>query len=434
MSQIDFFSLLVGALGGFILSWIIQWIMDNRRYHRTMTAVEADFTELQREKDHAVTAQVAVEKERNAVAEQVTSLKTANATLDSELAIKRKQVSNLEAELGTSEAKLRQMAATEQANELLRGKLTNYEVQIRELDTKCKLLENDTKDMKALREHLEVTQEKVDVLGLEKQTMRDKLAAAEAEMATIGAQMQMASEDLGEVETLRVQNAEAMREIERLRGTLAAATAQNERGSAVNLENSELRSRLELAENELLDSNNRLVAADVQLQNVTDQLLDQQVRAETLEKEIAALGGSSDNLLTAETATLRAELDEAHRFAQTLEAELNAVKSDTALINVLKAENRELRAQLPTGGDVAVIAANGTATVSVSEDRLQDISGIGNVFARRLNEAGVHTFGQLAAMPAERLTDIVQAKAWQTIEPEKWVTEAALRANGGGVT
>jgi predicted flap endonuclease-1-like 5' DNA nuclease len=59
-----------------------------------------------------------------------------------------------------------------------------------------------------------------------------------------------------------------------------------------------------------------------------------------------------------------------------------------------------------------------------SPDRLEDISGIGDVFARRLNEAGIYTFAQLADQMPDRLREIIKPESWQKIEPEKWIAEA----------
>ena len=427
--QIEIFSLVVGLLAGFIVGWIIEWIVDGRQRRRAEASYDADVDEMQAALNQALTARAAMEKERDAALDRVGGLTEGNATLDEQLTQKRQEITNLEAELGTSSAKLRQMAATEQANDRMRNKLTEYEGRIRDLETQCSALENDTKDMNSLREQLEATQEKADTLTNEKATLREKLATAEAEMATIGAQMQTASEDLEEVETLRIQQAESQREIERLRASLAASTAQNERGSAVNLENNELRARLGSAENELLDTNNRLVAADVQLQNVTDQLTDHRIRADMLEKELAALKGDGKDLLTVESTQLRAQLDAANNHIEQLQGELNAGKADMALINVLRAENEELRAQ--AGG--SVLPKSATIAVGQTSDRLQMVNGIGNVFARRLNEAGVRTFVELASLSADQLVEIVQAKPWQNIDPDGWIAQAAELAQGQDV-
>lgn len=41
------------------------------------------------------------------------------------------------------------------------------------------------------------------------------------------------------------------------------------------------------------------------------------------------------------------------------------------------------------------------------QDNLQAINGIGPVFAKRLNEAGIHTFEQLSQLPPEKMEKIL---------------------------
>jgi predicted flap endonuclease-1-like 5' DNA nuclease len=52
------------------------------------------------------------------------------------------------------------------------------------------------------------------------------------------------------------------------------------------------------------------------------------------------------------------------------------------------------------------------------------INGIGKVYERKLNRAGVYTYAELAVLSARKITDIIQPKEWQKIEPEKWAREA----------
>ena len=74
--------------------------------------------------------------------------------------------------------------------------------------------------------------------------------------------------------------------------------------------------------------------------------------------------------------------------------------------------------------------------VLVERDRLQKIHGIGDVFTRRFNEAGVYSFAQLAALTPEQARDIIKPEEWQAIEPEVWIAEArqfaGLAANSQG--
>lgn len=59
---------------------------------------------------------------------------------------------------------------------------------------------------------------------------------------------------------------------------------------------------------------------------------------------------------------------------------------------------------------------------------LRSIDGIGVVYERKLFEAGVYTFDQLAALTPERVREIIKPEAWQQIEPQAWVEEARARA------
>jgi predicted flap endonuclease-1-like 5' DNA nuclease len=65
------------------------------------------------------------------------------------------------------------------------------------------------------------------------------------------------------------------------------------------------------------------------------------------------------------------------------------------------------------------------AKVMASPDTLEDIHGIGVVFARRLNEAGIYTFAQLAKLTPEQIEAIIEPEDWQKLEPEKWIAEAS---------
>jgi len=63
-------------------------------------------------------------------------------------------------------------------------------------------------------------------------------------------------------------------------------------------------------------------------------------------------------------------------------------------------------------------------------DNLTAINGIGPMFERRLKNAGITTFAQLAETPSERLLEIVRAKSWQVVDPEFWRRQAREFAAG----
>ncbi len=66
------------------------------------------------------------------------------------------------------------------------------------------------------------------------------------------------------------------------------------------------------------------------------------------------------------------------------------------------------------------------------KDRLETIHGIGAVYARRLNDAGVYTYAQLAALAPERAQEITRARG-ASADPKAWIREAGKlnRAKAG---
>jgi predicted flap endonuclease-1-like 5' DNA nuclease len=74
-----------------------------------------------------------------------------------------------------------------------------------------------------------------------------------------------------------------------------------------------------------------------------------------------------------------------------------------------------------TGKKMMAPAKDGPA----EEDDLTLIRGIGPVFARRLNQAGIYTFSQLAELKAEEVESITQVTRW---DPADWIAEAKSKA------
>jgi predicted flap endonuclease-1-like 5' DNA nuclease len=70
-----------------------------------------------------------------------------------------------------------------------------------------------------------------------------------------------------------------------------------------------------------------------------------------------------------------------------------------------------------------------TAEGVLDSDDLEEINGIGPVFANRLNEAGIYTFAQLALSEPDQLKEITGVTRW---DPEDWISQAA-RLNERGI-
>ncbi len=63
----------------------------------------------------------------------------------------------------------------------------------------------------------------------------------------------------------------------------------------------------------------------------------------------------------------------------------------------------------------------GKATDGV--DDLTIIGGIGPTFAKRLNESGILTFGQLAKLKPDQVVEITHVAKWQA-DPTDWIRQA----------
>jgi len=68
--------------------------------------------------------------------------------------------------------------------------------------------------------------------------------------------------------------------------------------------------------------------------------------------------------------------------------------------------------------------------ISGKREPLEKIQGIGAVYQKRLWEAGVLTFAQLAALEPEEILRIVQPRPWQKVDVQSWIREAGERAKG----
>ncbi len=90
---------------------------------------------------------------------------------------------------------------------------------------------------------------------------------------------------------------------------------------------------------------------------------------------------------------------------------------------VAKAKISQLQTELETEASPASKAA--PASKATPKDKLDQIKGIGPVFAQRLNQAGVLTLADLAELTPERVREIVSpGKAESIINPQDWITQA----------
>lgn len=106
---------------------------------------------------------------------------------------------------------------------------------------------------------------------------------------------------------------------------------------------------------------------------------------------------------------------------------LQALLSDDQARQQLREARKEiedLRAQLAQAGTAPI----GPTSTERASDPLSRINGVGNVYAARLNEAGIYTFSDVAQSSPEHLRDIIQPAEWQAVDFESWIEQAAALA------
>lgn len=91
---------------------------------------------------------------------------------------------------------------------------------------------------------------------------------------------------------------------------------------------------------------------------------------------------------------------------------------------------RQLREDLRQArNEIAALQQQAAQKNEPASDDLEEIAGIGPEEARRLREAGVVTFADLANATPDALRAAIGADAWQSANTEAWVAEAQSRIN-----
>ncbi|MCB0081868.1 MAG: hypothetical protein KDE47_13095 [Caldilineaceae bacterium] len=98
---------------------------------------------------------------------------------------------------------------------------------------------------------------------------------------------------------------------------------------------------------------------------------------------------------------------------------------ESASLEIRKLQS-QIRQQTPSATAQVSPAAN--PSTPHLQDSLQDIDGIGQVYAKKLHDAGIHTFGDLSETSIERLTEIINPQEWQTVDFDAWIRQARVFA------
>ncbi len=110
-----------------------------------------------------------------------------------------------------------------------------------------------------------------------------------------------------------------------------------------------------------------------------------------------------------------------------------SVEQEARTRKELEATRREitkLQAQIDNRS-TSLAPISGQTPANRVADPLEEIQGIGPVFAQKLNQAGIYTFLQLSQLTPERVLEIIQPESWQRIDAQAWLTQAHTLSQKG---
>ena len=401
---------------GLIAGWLIELFIDWQFWNRQNRVLKEENAQLQGALNRSLNDKATSEQQMGRTLRRAEMAEEKVSNLHHQLKAVDDQRISLDEELTQISVRLRQMTAVEQANETLRNKLTTTEMRIRDLESEHSLanaklsteqarIQVVDEEASTLRTSLDNTEIELERLSQEKAILRQRLADTEAELATRTAQLENVGVSTNNDETteLRLQLEHAHQQIQMMQMDMDAAPML-EVGGGGGDSAAELELRIESLESELLNENNKLVSTEVKLQNLADALTDERMRAQMLEKQLAERPEEAP-----------ARMDYAAQ-QEALEQENSELRRRLAMAEQARAQVQQAAPRVST--------RTSRVSMPAQKDKLQAISGIGNVFAQRLNAANIFTYAQLAQVAPEQLREIVQAKEFQQIDTAGWIEQA----------
>ncbi len=338
------------------------------------------------------------------------------ASLRGDVDIHRSRAAAAEAELG--EWKLRADSA-EAALAQLRTQLAE----------RINLLHHTEAELAALRADLLAKQRQSGASDVELGDWRLRAEGAETELANLRAQLaESSARYTTDLESWRLRAEGAETELANLRAQLTAVA---------NLQNELTAVRSEL--NDLRADNGRkaeqLISLERELAQVRADYAALQAHGAGGALAAGAAGVAAAGLAVSgeasraeraerEAANLRAQLAERVHTLHLTEVELARLRAEVIEARNAAAEIEEELAAVIAAPTRAAPQLNVLAAGAAEHDDLILINGIGPVFEKRLKEAGITTFAQLADTPDERLIEIVRAKKWQAVDASFWRRQA----------
>ena len=426
--------LLLGALIGWLAHWLLDWLFTNqwrtnvKTNHATMTGqiqgLTGDLGTSRARLDERNVAFASLERETvdlRARAGMVSELETEIGTLKGrvgELEPLQGKLSTLEGELGTWRGKYDAVQGFEAKYNTANGELDGLRALIGRLEPLEAKVSGLEKDLGAAKGEAETAR------NASKKELNDlSLKFSDAE----GAQLKLKESldySVREIGGVRRELDAAHKDLADARVVLDGVAAEREKYKGLDGDLEQSRSRLSDLERELQEARASVSARDSELEALRKQNAD---HGQTHENELQGLRSSINELQP-----LRAQLEGArneHRESSAkLEARIRELEGQTGVIPNLRSEAGKV------GGLEAEMTRLQTEIDRIRSEKRDDltkISGIGAVFAKRLNESGIHSFKQLHETNDAHILEIIKPEDWQKIEPGEWREDAGIFAAGG---
>jgi predicted flap endonuclease-1-like 5' DNA nuclease/prefoldin subunit 5 len=426
--------LLLGALLGWLAHWLLDWLFTNqwrtnvKANHATMTGqiqgLTGDLGTARSRLDERNVAFASLERETvdlRARAGMVSGLETEIGTLKGrvgELEPLQGKLSLLEGDLNTWRGKYDAVQGFEAKYNTANGELDGLRARIGKLEPLEAKVSGLEKDLGAAKSEAEAAR------NASKKELNDwslKFSDAEGAQLKLKESLDHSVREIGDV---RRELDAAHKDLADARVVLDGVAAEREKYKGIDGDLEQSRSRLGDLERELQEARGSISARD---------------------SELVALRKQHDDHMqthTNEIQGLRSNINELQPLRGQLEGAQNEHRESTAK---LEARIRELEGQLDVipglrseagkvGGleaEIARLQAEMDRVRSEKRDDLTKISGIGAVFAKRLNESGIHTFKQLHETNDAHILEIIKPEDWQKIEPGEWREDAGIFAAGG---
>ncbi len=218
--------------------------------------------------------------------------------------------------------------------------------------------------------------------------------------------------ELSEIEHQRARIADLESELNQLRARPADVDRPHPRAAELEAEVARLRA----IETDYEGQRRRILELETQVERL---------RAKKADK------GSPKRLaeLTAEVERLQNILSKQNQVVNDYEGEIEQlrernVEQDRALDQLRSAQTEDERQLAALESEMERARAEAEKPKPAPEQDLELISGIGPVFAKRLKNAGINSYADLANLTAQEVRDIVKVKKWQRLDAVSWIAQA----------